>query len=107
MSSCLDIKVARITEKVYASVQEINANKLEVDLVRLGSISVNFTNEKKPFIISNNILNSVLNIQCGIVCSIADTNYLLVTPKELQWITENIEITYKVVSNVDWTIEKT
>ena len=107
MSSCLDIKVTRITEKVHASVQEINVGKLEVNLVRLGAISVKFINEKTAFIISNDILNSALNIQCGIVCGIADTNYLLVTPKELQWITENTEAAYKVVSNVDWTIEKT
>lgn len=43
--------------------------------------------------------------RCSIVCTIAEiTDYLEVTPIEVQWITDDIGVFFDVKSNVKWII---
>lgn len=46
-----------------------------------------------------------LKVSCGIVCSLSDVFYLVVSPDEPQWITSDANIIYDVTSNVIWTVE--
>ena len=46
-----------------------------------------------------------LKASCGIVCSLSDVFYLIVSPDEPQWITSDANIIYDVTSNVIWTVE--
>ncbi len=46
-----------------------------------------------------------LKVSCGIVCDIAQLNYLNVSPEEVMWITDSEGIYYSVESNTDWIIE--
>ena len=46
-----------------------------------------------------------LKVSCGIVCSLSDVFYLIVSPDEPQWITSDANIIYDVTSNVIWTVE--
>lgn len=43
-------------------------------------------------------------ISCGIVCSVADINYLRVSPKDVQWISPSYGIVYTVETNTNWEI---
>lgn len=49
-------------------------------------------------------LTQRLSVRCGIVCSLADVQYLEVSPMEVQWITSDDVIMYTVTSNVDWEV---
>lgn len=46
-----------------------------------------------------------LKVSCGIVCDIAQLNYLNVSPEEVMWITDSEGIYYSVESNTDWIVE--
>lgn len=50
-------------------------------------------------------LTQRLSVKCGIVCSLADVQYLEVSPQEVQWITPDELIMYTVTSNVEWEIQ--
>ena len=47
-----------------------------------------------------------LRARFGIVCRPEPTGwYIEVNPEEVQWITDDIGVTYEVRSNVEWTID--
>lgn len=43
-------------------------------------------------------------VEVGIICTAEEAYYLNVSPQEVQWITEDEVIVYRVRSNVDWVI---
>lgn len=49
-------------------------------------------------------LTQRLLVRCGIVCSLAEVQYLEVSPAEVQWITPDDVIFYTVYSNVEWKV---
>lgn len=48
--------------------------------------------------------NKPVKIACTLVCSIPNNSYLIVTPKELQWISEYNPVEYLIKSNTSWVI---
>ncbi len=48
--------------------------------------------------------NEPVKITCTLVCSIPNSSYLIVTPKEVQWISEYVPVEYLIKSNTDWII---
>ena len=46
-----------------------------------------------------------MQARCSLVCDINTDPYLLVSPAETLWITDDTDAIYKVVSNIEWTIE--
>lgn len=51
------------------------------------------------------LLNKVLKVTLDVVYNTEEVKYLYVRPEEVQWISPNYGITYKVESNTNWTIE--
>lgn len=45
-----------------------------------------------------------LAVACSIVCNLADLYYLEVSPKDVQWITPDFGIVYRVESNTKWIV---
>lgn len=80
---CLTASVKLLNEQISASVECLNA----AITARVADITER------------------LNVRCGIVCSLADVQYLEVSPTEVQWITSDDVIMYTVTSNVDWEIQ--
>lgn len=80
---CLTASVKLLNEQISASVECLNA----AITARVADITER------------------LNVRCGIVCSLADVQYLEVSPQEVQWITPDEIIMYTVTSNVDWEIQ--
>lgn len=80
---CLTARVKLLNEQISASVECLNA----AITARVADITER------------------LNVRCGIVCSLADVQYLEVSPQEVQWITPDEIIMYTVTSNVDWEIQ--
>lgn len=80
---CLTASVKLLNEHISASVECLNA----AITARVADITER------------------LNVRCGIVCSLADVQYLEVSPQEVQWITPDELIMYTVTSNVDWEIQ--
>lgn len=48
--------------------------------------------------------NRPVKIACTLVCSSPNSSYLIVTPKEVQWVSEHTAAEYLIKSNVDWII---
>ena len=46
-----------------------------------------------------------IGVRCSIVCTLSEVvGYISVTPKEIQWITDDVGVFFDVESNVDWII---
>lgn len=51
------------------------------------------------------LLNKVLKVTLDVIYNTEEIKYLYVSPEEVQWISSNYGITYKVESNTNWSIE--
>lgn len=51
------------------------------------------------------LLNKALKVTLDVIYNTEEVKYLHVRPEEVQWISPNYSITYKVESNTNWTIE--
>lgn len=54
---------------------------------------------------STELLNKVLKVTLDVIYNTEEIKYLYVRPEEVQWISSNYGITYKVESNTNWSIE--
>lgn len=54
---------------------------------------------------STELLNKVLKVTLDVIYNTEEIKYLHVRPEEVQWISSNYGITYKVESNTNWSIE--
>lgn len=101
---CIDIRITRVVEPITASATLVD-DAMAVGVTILDCIDAVVQLVESPRIYATcSVLDVKINVNCGIVCGIADTSYLLVTPKEIQWIDENTDAVYQIVSNVEWEI---
>lgn len=91
---CLEVKITPLRESLVIDVSCLGKH-LDVD-VRLACKTIEmFTSD----------ITSRLKMSCSLVCTIEENDtYLRVSPKEIQWITEDMGIVYTVKSNTDWII---
>lgn len=84
VGSCLSATISRIGDGIRVSVQSIT----------------------EPIgVLLSDAVEKHLRVRCSIVCSLSEiTDYLNVTPKDIQWITDDMGVFFDVESNVDWII---
>ena len=102
---CLTASVKLLNEQISASAKCLNADivasaRLISEHIRASVRGLNA--ELTARVVD---LSERLNVRCDIVCSLADVQYLEVSPTEVQWITPDEIIMYTVTSNVDWEIQ--
>lgn len=101
---CLSVNINIIPSKFEVGTTLLN--KLNVNITNISNglvILLNKINEDLKLNISD-IYQKHLTVSYGIVCSIKTENYLQVSPKDVQWITEDSDIIYIVKSNMNWEI---
>lgn len=92
---------------IQAHKEDAIVSCISATISRIGSgISARIDNLSPPSVVS--VIDSVknhLNVKCSIVCTLTEvTDYLRVTPKDIQWITDDMGVFFDVESNVDWII---
>ena len=100
---CLNIVISRIGESPNLEVSKIGGAIAKVtSITEPLRVLASVVNEPLKILASS--INERLNITCSVVCSLADLFYLNVSPEDVQWITDDIGIVYKVESNVKWIV---
>ena len=112
---CLHVKIDSIENHISPVVSLLN-NELQVTTTPPDTLDVNITSIVNPIEIQ--VLNSTsslipvltdlyknhLKVVCNLICSLNVKGYIEVSPEEIQWLTEDTDITYIVKSNTDWEI---
>lgn len=81
--ACITASVSRVGEGMTANVECV-----------VGSLSV-----------SADDVAEHLNVRCSMVCSLSRvTNWLRVSPNEVQWITDDIGVFFDVEASGDWIV---
>lgn len=93
--SCLNLTVTNMSPPLKLGAERLGGIILTV-IKSSDSLSCN---------IFDKLIDKHLKLTCRIVCTIADTHYLRVSPSEIQWITPDIGVVYQVMSDTDWIIE--
>lgn len=102
---CLTASVKLLNEQISASVECLNAAIVASTRLISEHIRASVRGLNAEFTARVADITERLNVHCGIVCSLADVQYLEVSPTEVQWITPDDFIIYTVTSNVDWEIQ--
>lgn len=83
MGSCLSATISRVGSGISARIHNL-----------CPSLGVSVVDSEKH-----------IKARCSIVCSLSEVvAYISVTPKDIQWITDDMGVFYDVESNVEWTI---
>ena len=83
MGSCLSATISRVGGGISARIQN-----------PCPSLGVSIADSEKH-----------IKARCSIVCSLSEvSDFLWVTPTDIQWITDDMGVFYDVESNVDWII---
>lgn len=101
---CLEVKLTCLNTTPFVEID--NKGGIVTSIENIGeTLLVGITNKSaNPKITIYNMFEG-LNILFSIVCSVAEIgNYLQVSPKDIQWITEDTGVIYDVKSNVNWII---
>lgn len=104
MSSCLSIDIRKASTSLDVNISKIG-DLLSFDIAELDGIEVRASLYGRYICPIISDYGSHLQVSCGIVCSLSDVFYLVVSPDEPQWITNDTSIIYDVTSNVIWTVE--
>lgn len=80
--ACLEVNVSRKYDKVQVFTRKFYSNT-----------SLSVIKKNRP-----------VKIACTLVCSSPNIPYLIVTPKEIQWISEHNPVEYLIKSNTTWII---
>ena len=85
---------------------DVMGSCLSATISRVGSgISARIYNLCPPLGVSVVDSEKHIKVRCSIVCSLSEAvAYIRVTPKDIQWITDDMGVFYDVESNVDWII---
>ena len=112
---CLNVKMTPIENHISPVVSLLN-EELQVTTTPSDTLDVNITSITNPIEIQvlNNTSSLIpvltdlyenhLRVACSLICSLNVKGYIEVSPKEIQWLTEDSDITYIVKSNTDWEI---
>lgn len=104
MSSCLSVDIRKASISLDANISKIG-DVFSFDVTKLDGIEVSTSLYGRYICSIISDYGSHLQVSCGIVCSLSDVFYLVVSPDEPQWITSDDNIIYDVTSNVIWTVE--
>lgn len=104
MSSCLSAEIRIASKSLTADISTINdVPSVEVANLRNFEAMASLSGSRILPMVSE--MGAHLKASCGIVCSLSDVFYLVVSPDEPQWITCDKAIIYEVTSNVKWDVE--
>lgn len=112
---CLHVKITPIENHISPVVSFLN-KELQVTTTSSDTLDINATSIINPIEIQ--VLNNTpslipvltdlykdhLEVVCSLICSLNVKGYIEVSPEEIQWLTEDSDITYLVKSNTDWRI---
>lgn len=104
MSSCLSVDIRKASISLDANISKIG-DLLSFDVTKLGGIEAVASLYGSRILPMVSDMGAHLEVSCGIVCSLSDVFYLVVSPDEPQWITSDANVIYDVTSNVIWTVE--
>lgn len=104
--SCLSATISRIGNGINARIQNVMGSCLSATISRVGSgISARIQNFCSTLGVSVADSEKHIKVRCSIVCTLSEVvGYINVTPKDIQWITDDMGVFYDVESNVDWII---
>ena len=92
---CLNVNISELSLRILPAISRIG------DGIKA---SVQSITEPIEMLLSDAV-EKHLHVRCSIVCSLSEiTDYLNVTPNDIQWITDDIGVFFDVESNVDWII---
>ena len=112
---CLHVKITPIKNHISPVVSLLN-KELQITTTFPDTLDVNITSITNPIEIRvlNNTFGLIpvltdlyenhLKVVCNLICSLNVKGYIEVSPEEIQWLTEDTDITYIVKSNIDWEI---
>lgn len=107
MSTCLRIKVElaspEISPKVKIHLYQID-DKISVKTSKIDGMNVCASLQGQLITPSVANVTSRMNISCGIVCTVSNDPYLIISPSEVQWITDDIGVLFTVNSNTEWMV---
>lgn len=104
MSSCLSAEIRIASKSLTADISTINdVPSVEVANLRNFEAIASLSGSRILPMVSE--MGAHLKASCGIICSLSDVFYLVVSPDKPQWITSDTTIIYDVTSNVIWTVE--
>lgn len=89
---CLHVKITPIENHTSPVVSLLN-KELQITTISPDTLDVNITSITNP-----------MKVVCSLICSLNVKGYIEVSPEEIQWLTEDTDITYIVKSNIDWEI---
>lgn len=91
---CLNVNISKLGSRIVPSISRIG-----------DGIKALLTRVEEPMNAFATDIAEHLNVRCSIVCSLSEiTDYLNVTPNDIQWITDDMGVFFDVESNVDWII---
>lgn len=112
---CLHVKITPIENHISSVVSLLN-KELQVTTTPYDTFDINATSIINPIEIQvlNNTSSLIpvltdlyedhLKVVCSLICNLNVKGYIEVSPEEIQWLTEDTDITYIVKSNTDWRI---
>ena len=100
---CLKVDVIPLIEPIKISLEVAQLKDVIVSPLVEG-LKLSLGVEELLGVVVSPLVES-LKVCCGIVCDIAQLNYLNVSPEEVMWITDSEGIYYSVESNTDWIVE--
>lgn len=106
---CIAVSVER-RSGIEASAQRVGGvscsasrdGGLSAHISRVGGISVTAFREDSVKVLSQR--RDKIEVHVSLFCEIGKGQYLLVRPKETQWVTVEVGADYHVISNVDWDV---
>ena len=97
--SCLNI-VSTIIGNIFKATGQVSRNNVSSSVI--GNI-FQATGISKIQITNASLVGSIVNVSGSVVC--VKPPYLIVSPNEVQWITNDIGVFYDVQSNTTWIVE--
>lgn len=92
---CLHVKITPIENHISPVVSLLN-KELQITTISPDTFGL--------IPVLTDLYENHLKVVCSLICSLNVKRYIEVSPEEIQWLTEDTDITYIVKSNIDWEI---
>lgn len=103
--SCLEVRITNLSPPLLVGVERLGEGLQANTIPLIEPIKILLGVEEFLNDVIVSPLVEGLKVSCGIVCDIAQLNYLNVSPEDVMWITDSEGIYYSVESNTDWIVE--
>lgn len=105
VTESLDVDVEDKSDRLDARCDDVSKH-LDINLSETEQhLCANCRSESAALVASVDDAESHLKVKLSIVCSLAEIrDFLHVTPKDIQWITDDMGVYYDVYTNLEWIV---